>query len=260
VNKIWASISHDVLVATNSFGNLYSITWKGPGILLSISQINFPSAGKYFTDLGMVMQEPVYDERSVDIIIKENADVLNEWRGRFNAAFNKKEGSDITFIVGEGIIYAHRAILSIQSSYLNAIFNNDWKENSENNQVIIKEYSYPTYLRFMRFLYTGNLEISSHESTLELLKLAHEYVEKPLLDLCKNMVIQGLTVENAFSTYSVANLLGLEDVRQACKGLIGRNLEDVILSDDIFNQDEALLLRCMRDMVCSKDIVGHKGN
>ncbi|KAG8222049.1 hypothetical protein J437_LFUL000493 [Ladona fulva] len=132
VVKLWASSSHDVLVAANHLGNLYSITWSECGILLSVTQINFSSAGKYFAKLKMQMDGPVYDQGTFNFDSEESADVLSEWRGRFEAAFNRKEDSDVTFIVGGGFIYAHRAILSIQSSYLNAILKNEWKENSDN--------------------------------------------------------------------------------------------------------------------------------
>lgn len=53
---------------------------------------------------------------------------------------NKDEFSDITLIVGDKKIYAHRAVLSSRSKFFEAMFSHEYKEAK--GEILLQDISY----------------------------------------------------------------------------------------------------------------------
>ena len=87
------------------------------------------------------------------------------------SSFNNLETSDLTFIISERPIYTHRAILRIRCEYFKSMLTtNNWKE-SRSSEITITQFTYSVYEAFLKYIYTGRVEISPHDA-ISLLALA----------------------------------------------------------------------------------------
>lgn len=77
---------------------------------------------------------------------------------------------DVTFIVGEKLIKAHRVVLSSFSLYFKALFDSFWKEN-EQEKIHIQDIDERTLKCLINFAYSGELEVNT-ANVLDLLSAA----------------------------------------------------------------------------------------
>jgi len=65
-----------------------------------------------------------------------------------------KEFSDVTLIIDEKEIYAHRAVLSSRSTYFDAMFSNDFREADKSKIVLKGVSSYDLFYNLIEFMYS----------------------------------------------------------------------------------------------------------
>ena len=90
--------------------------------------------------------------------------------------------TDVEFLVGDEDFGSHRLILSVRSPVFAAMFSSGMKE-VETGQVHIEDVDLETFLKFLKFLYTGTLETSS--MSRELFTIADRYRVETLMELCR---------------------------------------------------------------------------
>ncbi|KYQ47065.1 RCC1 and BTB domain-containing protein 1 [Trachymyrmex zeteki] len=131
---------------------------------------------------------------------KEECDILND----LEAAFNDRSTSDLTILVEGQSIYVHKRILKMRCTYFRNMFQTDYIEN---NQSIInhRHYSYVVYESFLKYLYTGKINLSSIDDLLDLLKLADEVCEKHLEMDCIRTIKKTITVSNIACLINLLN-------------------------------------------------------
>lgn len=98
--------------------------------------------------------------------------------------FNNKTLSDTTFIVGNKKIYAQRAVLRSFSNYMLFQFNGAWSAEST---IKITKYNYHIYYLYIRYIMTGNLDISA-EDALDLFVVASNNKEDKLKEKLKTII------------------------------------------------------------------------
>ncbi|XP_075588699.1 uncharacterized protein LOC142597649 isoform X2 [Dermatophagoides farinae] len=95
--------------------------------------------------------------------------------------FNNQDSYDVKFIIDKKRIKANKCYLKSVSEYYRLMFSGNW---SENDQVIINDYSYETYYAYLLMLHTGKIHIN-HQNITELVDLANCYGDKRLMEYCK---------------------------------------------------------------------------
>ncbi|KYN30244.1 RCC1 and BTB domain-containing protein 1 [Trachymyrmex cornetzi] len=122
--------------------------------------------------------------------------------------YNKLENftistSDLTIEVEKKSIYVHKSILKIRSSYFANIFH---FSGLENKQRVIKydDYSYIVYTAFLKYLYTGVIDLSCFENELKLLVLSDKCCMKSLERDCIRRIKKKMTVSNVSSIIETA--------------------------------------------------------
>ena len=76
-----------------------------------------------------------------------------------------------------------------------------------------------TAKKFLDFIYMERLDVSVDESAdlcCHLLKLAHQFEVRGLVNQCTASLKSGLDIETAVERLMVADELGLQDLRSAC--------------------------------------------
>ena len=132
----------------------------------------------------------------------------------FKTAFDDPNTSDIKFLVEGREIHAHRALLKIRCEHFRSMFQEGWEENGQ-SIVEIPQFSYAVYRAFLNYLYCDEVNLMP-EDAIGLLDLANSYCETSLKRRCEELIMQGITVENASMLYATAIKYLASDLEDFC--------------------------------------------
>ena len=132
----------------------------------------------------------------------------------FKNAFDDANTSDIKFLVDGKEIHAHKSLLKIRCQHFRSMFENGWEENGQ-SVIEIHQFSYVVYRAFLNYLYSDEVNLMP-EDAIGLLDLANAYCENQLKKRCENLIMQGITVENASMLYSTAIKYLAQDLEDFC--------------------------------------------
>ena len=126
---------------------------------------------------------------------------------------NNQARSDVTFIVEDRPIYAHRCIIMSRCEPLERMLDGPMRE-SQQSEIVLHEQLYEVFLALLEYIYTDKVEgLDPHsvrlEFALDLLALADQYLLDPLKNMCEKSIYKSIDVDN------VAYMLGTADARQA---------------------------------------------
>ena len=110
--------------------------------------------------------------------------------------FDNQDNYDVKFIIDKKHIKACKCNLKSASEYYDRMFSGNW---SENDQVIITDYSYETYYAYLWMLHTGKIHINRQNIT-ELVDLANCYGDERLMKYCETFIRNDLD-EQTMPTY-----------------------------------------------------------
>ncbi|KAG5341970.1 RCBT1 protein, partial [Acromyrmex charruanus] len=147
--------------------------------------------------------------------INEEFHILND----LEIAFNDQSTSDLTIMVETQPIYVHKVILKIRSTYFRSMFQTNYVENSqrviENNY-----YRYVVYKKFLEYLYTGEINLSSFENLLDLLQLADTLCEKNLQMDCIRKIKKTINVSNVMNLFKLINDMNEEHYKEVTDSIV----------------------------------------
>ncbi|KAH7637980.1 hypothetical protein HUG17_9084 [Dermatophagoides farinae] len=101
-----------------------------------------------------------------------------------NQLFDNQDSYDVEFSIDKKHIKACKCYLKSVSEYYRLMFSGNW---SENDQVIINDYSYETYYAYLLMLHTGEIQINRQNIT-ELVDLANCYDDETLMKCCEKFI------------------------------------------------------------------------
>lgn len=127
---------------------------------------------------------------------------------------NSSTLSDVTFLVEGSRFFAHRIALLASSDAFRAMFDGGYREK-EAKDIEIPNISWKIFELMMRFIYTGNVEVSS-DIAQDLLRAADQYLLEGLKRLCEHAIAQDLTVENVANVYDLAEAYHALSLRHTC--------------------------------------------
>ncbi|XP_076648844.1 RCC1 and BTB domain-containing protein 1-like isoform X2 [Halictus rubicundus] len=147
---------------------------------------------------------------------------------RSNTFSSTPDTSDLTIEVQGKPIYVHKAILKIRSEYFEGMFQGDWKEN---NDSVLQErnFSYAAYRAFLKFLYTGKLDVAA-DNSVELLQMADFFNDDHLKAICEDALIEDISTVNVAFLYSVAVQYNAMVLKKHCVKFGVRRMSDVVKS------------------------------
>ena len=92
---------------------------------------------------------------------------------------NQPDTSDVTFIVEDQEVYAHRAILAVRSEYFRALlFNGILRESAESTTkpISIQDVSHSVFLKVLEYLYTDTIRGVTLELGIHLLIASEQFM------------------------------------------------------------------------------------
>jgi hypothetical protein len=146
--------------------------------------------------------------------------LLSEFRG----LVDDETWSDVTFIVENTQVYAHKLML-MRCLYFRALFLGDMKESMQST-VRIEQVSHPIFLQILEYLYTDQLRIP-FESAMELFEAADLFGISRLKQMCEKRILQNIHIENAAAIFHAADMHSALALRQKAKKYILCHFESI---------------------------------
>jgi len=132
--------------------------------------------------------------------------------------------SDVTFIVEDKPVYAHKLML-MRSSYFQALFLGEMKE-SRLSTVKIEQVRHSIFLAVLEYLYTDQVRIPL-DSAMDLFEAADLFCIPRLMTMCEKRMLQSITVENAATIFHAADMHTATSLRRKALKYILAHFEEV---------------------------------
>lgn len=124
-------------------------------------------------------------------------DICEQAFGKMEELFSSKQLCDVTLLVAQRKIPAHRVVLASVSPYFRAMFTNKMAE-SNNNTITIKEVDEDIFLSLIKFIYSHRIIICV-ENVQNLLQCASMLQLESVVNACCDFIFNHLTISNCLS-------------------------------------------------------------
>jgi BTB/POZ domain/BTB And C-terminal Kelch len=169
--------------------------------------------------------------------------VTTAYASNMRALVNDEEFADVTFLVEDQPVYAHRAVLAQRCDHFAAMFRSGMRESVE-RKVPIADISRQVFLLLLEYIYTDSVKIDV-ESAIELYIAADIYQLGRLRDMCCTVVRRNLNSENAGPLLQNAEENHCQVLREACMAYIVENFDVVSKTEGIKQVSHGLLLEIL---------------
>ena len=142
--------------------------------------------------------------------------------------------SDVQVKCGDQIFDAHQLILSARSPVFKRMFDNEMKEKN-NRLVDIKEMDPSIVKEMLKFIYTGKCSVSDKDAdpeiASELLKAAHRYGLNILVEMCGNVLLSTLTLENVLELLELGDMFEVQELKTHALDMVVTNMKTIRRTD-----------------------------
>lgn len=136
--------------------------------------------------------------------------------------------SDITFIVEDQKLPAHRVILAARSEYFRALLFGGMAESTQKE--ITLKIPVEAFKALLRYIYSGYMSLSQmkEDNILDTLGLANQYGFTDLEIAISEYLRQILSLDNVCALLDAARLYSLESLTEVCLTFMDRNAPDML--------------------------------
>lgn len=152
----------------------------------------------------------------------------------YDKFLKNQELSDITFVIGNQEIPAHKQIVSARNDVFAKMLNCDMLEK-KNSRVEIIDIEEDIFKLLLRYIYSGNLETKDTEVLLKLLVAADKYSVKSLVSVCGYRLIDNLSVDNAIQIFITSDLVNVNFLKNTCMNFIMEK-KDIIVGTQTYKE------------------------
>ncbi|XP_065218083.1 RCC1 and BTB domain-containing protein 1-like isoform X2 [Planococcus citri] len=131
--------------------------------------------------------------------------------------FDSQVDSDLTIVIEEKEIFAHKVILKAKSKHFHEMFTNQWKGNDK-RVLKIRGYSYDSFRDFLLYLYSGVINITA-ENIFELMNIAVRYSDETLVELIEKNIENGSISGEEIKVLREIMKLSSSDYEKFCDGM-----------------------------------------
>jgi RCC1 and BTB domain-containing protein len=169
--------------------------------------------------------------------------VTTAYSSQMRALVNDEEFSDVTFLIEDQPIYAHRAILVQRCDHFAAMFRSGMREACE-RIVPIPDISRRAFLLLLEYIYTDTVKVDV-ANAIELYIASDIYQLERLRDMCCTVVRRNLNAENAGPLLQSAIENHCEILRKVCMSYVVENFDVVSKTEGIKQVSHSLLLEIL---------------
>lgn len=139
--------------------------------------------------------------------------------------------SNVTFVVKEDRIMAHRGILSKRCDYFQRMFASGMQETVD-KEVEVKDAEPEVFRGLLHYLYSGAPPRNLAEISLKLLVMADKYDVEGLKEMAESHVSANLNSDNAVETLLVADCLNNESLKSRARSVFRGTFDAAMRSSE----------------------------
>eukprot|EP01127_Copromyxa_protea_P019627 TRINITY_DN641_c0_g1_i3.p1 TRINITY_DN641_c0_g1~~TRINITY_DN641_c0_g1_i3.p1 ORF type:complete len:354 (+),score=35.29 TRINITY_DN641_c0_g1_i3:400-1461(+) len=144
----------------------------------------------------------------------------------FSVLFNNSFLSDVSFLVGDNRIYAHKVVLVSRCPYYSCLYHSGLQETNT-SEFHISDYSFDAFFEFMRFLYTDQCRVAKPQLAGELMCIAEFYRVERLKNLSESVLSNCLDIDNACVVLEIAHRFNAVQLKRLTFEFIINNYERI---------------------------------
>ncbi len=133
--------------------------------------------------------------------------------------------SDITIIINDHKIPAHKFILSSRSDVFETMFLSQFKESND-KEIEIKDTNIEAFEVFLKCIYFDIFDskaIKDYSLVIDVFRLSHRYQTQELSHFIEEELIELITVSNVVDIYEFALIYDLNKLLNALKVFVNKN-------------------------------------
>ena len=158
---------------------------------------------------------------------------------------------DVTMVAEDGKEFrAHRQVLSEASPFFEKLLGSDMKENKE-GVIRLEILSESQMTDILEYIYTGNIQISTHENAENLIAAADYLCLSNLKHIAGKFLEQNLSTSNCFSTLHLAEEYHCDELIDSTRKFIHSNFAIVAETEHFLN----LSSHAVEKLISSDEIV-----
>uniref|UniRef100_A0A6V7I060 BTB domain-containing protein n=1 Tax=Bracon brevicornis TaxID=1563983 RepID=A0A6V7I060_9HYME len=151
--------------------------------------------------------------------------------------FTECDDGDVSIVVGDEKLRAHKVILTARSPVFNAMFANKTTLESQKNEVNIEDLTSDVVRHILKYIYTD--KIDDEAPIFDLFGAAEKYQLKGLKAKCAALIASNLHSQNAIDSLFYANLYGPKELKEFIIDYICVHDLDVEASTDFIKLAES---------------------
>lgn len=191
------------------------------------------------------------DYSSVELINHSNLVLSN-----LESLYLNDEFSDITLVIDNSEIPAHKIILASSSDYFRALLFCGLQE-SQSSKISLKCSNERLFKQLLKYVYTGKMSLTemSVQQILEIFQMSHEYNFKALNETISKHLISILSLKNVCIFYDLSNFYEIDELRTACLHFLDHNAEQVLKQENFLRLSKTNLKSILlRESFCANEL------
>lgn len=175
---------------------------------------------------------------------------------RLSGLYLSDERSDVTLVIGDTKIPAHKLILTMSSSYFEALLTNGLAESSQNEVKL--QVPLEAFKAILKFIYTGRISLFDYDADqiVEIFDLANMYGFDSLLDKISKQLEYTISVENCCQMLVLADRYSKTGLKNYCLNFFDVHCLDLMCRDTFPKLSEALVYEILkRDTLYAEECV-----
>ena len=149
---------------------------------------------------------------------------------RLHARMRAMNQCDVTMLVGDVTLHAHRAVLSACSSYFDSMFSERWSKSDTYDLSHIFSSS-QTLQSIIDYMYTGQITITK-DTLVEILNSASLFLLTDLKDLCAKYIVANLAVKNCLPLWLLCEQYDVNAAEPVCQALVKSHFHHYLVYED----------------------------
>lgn len=115
--------------------------------------------------------------------------IMFEWRDIDPDSFNSPTNSNFTIAADDGqIIHTQRSLLCGMSDHMMTLLSEQWL--SSENELRVSSAQFHLYYLYLKYLYTGRLDVDTYEDAVDLLMLVSSFFDYETMDACFDLIFR----------------------------------------------------------------------
>jgi hypothetical protein len=163
----------------------------------------------------------------------------------FSNLVNSPNKSDIVIIVEGKPIYAHKSVLVSRSEYFATLFSVGMRDSSA-TEIIVRDFKYDVVLDLLKYMYTGNLQLSV-ETAVQLLEASNFYKVEGLKDNCEYVLHLNVDVESVCTLLEIADKFDARKLKTVCLEFIVEHYEKVMNTLSFKEMERELVVSILKE-------------